>query len=258
MGIEAARLDAQAVVALGDNFYPDGVASTLDPQWQTSFESVYTAHSLHCPWYVTIGNHDYHGNVQAQIDYDTVSQRWTCPSRYFTHRFVEEDDGKEVSLLLVIIDTSPLQQSYHKQPDKYSDLAKQDTARQMRWLDSVLRTSTDTWVVVAGHHPMYSGGKRKGLASDIELRCKAMFEKYHVAAYFAGHEHDLQYHEDGSGIGYVVSGAASELRPTGKMEFTKFAKSKNGFVTVTASPKQLVIRFVDTKGKEMYAVKTER
>jgi hypothetical protein len=37
------------------------------------------------------------------------------------------------------------------------------------------------------------------------------------------------------------------------MEYTKFAKSVNGFVTMTATPKQLSIRFVDVSGAEMYS-----
>ncbi len=258
MGLEAARLDAHGVVALGDNFYPDGVSSTLDPQWVSSFEAIYTAHSLHCPWYVVLGNHDYHGNVQAQIDYDTVSQRWTCPARYYTQTITEDEDGDEVSVLLVVIDTSPFQSSYYDNPSHYSDATKQDTARQMRWLDSVLRTARADWVIVAGHHPMYTGGKRKGSPSDIEKRFKSVFEKYKVAAYVAGHEHDLQYHDDGSGIAYIVSGAGSELRETGTMEYTKFAQSVNGFVTMTALPRELRIRFVGVDGKELYSVTRAR
>src|ERR1700744_406987 len=43
MGLAAADMDARFIIAAGDNFYEDGVASVTDPQWQTSFEKVYTA-----------------------------------------------------------------------------------------------------------------------------------------------------------------------------------------------------------------------
>jgi len=40
-----------------------------DPQWQSSFEKVYTASSLQVPWHVVLGNHDYHHDPDAQIAY---------------------------------------------------------------------------------------------------------------------------------------------------------------------------------------------
>ena len=58
MGVVAKKIDAQFILAVGDNFYEDGVASVDDPQWQSSFEQVYTAESLQVPWYAILGNHD--------------------------------------------------------------------------------------------------------------------------------------------------------------------------------------------------------
>src|SRR5689334_5113000 len=61
MGITAKELDADFILALGDNFYPSGVASTQDYHWIDSYETIYTAHSLQTDWYVNLGNHDYKG-----------------------------------------------------------------------------------------------------------------------------------------------------------------------------------------------------
>src|SRR5690606_8880847 len=69
MGTVAEILDLNFTISVGDNFYPTGVQSTQDYQWISSFESIYTHHLLHEPWFVALGNHDYEGNVQAQIDY---------------------------------------------------------------------------------------------------------------------------------------------------------------------------------------------
>jgi predicted MPP superfamily phosphohydrolase len=69
MGIAASQLNAKFVISTGDNFYCCGVASVDDPQWVSSFENVYRSHSFQIPWYVSLGNHDYQGNVQAQINY---------------------------------------------------------------------------------------------------------------------------------------------------------------------------------------------
>ena len=43
---------------------------------QETFERVYNASSLHNPWYFVAGNHDWNGNVSAEIEYTNVSKRW--------------------------------------------------------------------------------------------------------------------------------------------------------------------------------------
>ena len=79
MGKSAAALRSRCVISVGDNFYEDGVASTADPQWRSSFEEVYTAPSLQIPWYAALGNHDYRGSPQAQVAYTRNSTRWRMP-----------------------------------------------------------------------------------------------------------------------------------------------------------------------------------
>src|ERR1700761_2494820 len=83
MGLACAKASAGFVISVGDNFYEDGVASVQDPHWQQSFDQVYTSPSLHVPWYAILGNHDYKGNVQAQLDYAKTGSRWKMPGRYW-------------------------------------------------------------------------------------------------------------------------------------------------------------------------------
>src|SRR5271168_2200887 len=52
MGQTAAAMDSRFTISIGDNFYENGVESVDDPQWQTSFEQIYTADSLQRPWKV--------------------------------------------------------------------------------------------------------------------------------------------------------------------------------------------------------------
>ena len=261
MATAARVLDIAAVVSTGDNFYPDGVASVHDAAWQRSFEDIYTGHHLYVPWVVAIGNHGYHGSVQAQIDYTKVSQRWTMPSRYYTHELVEDiSDSDTIKVLFVVLDTSPFQSAYRTAPDgEYSDVAEQDTAAQKRWLEDVLtKRDPDAWCIVIGHHPMYSGGKRKGETNDMINSFNALLAKYNVDAYFAGHEHDLQHQDDGTGVQYFVSGAGSEVRPTGTMKYTKFARSVGGFAACTATLQGLTIRFVDQNENIIYTTTISR
>lgn len=253
MAKAATHLDAQYIVSTGDNFYPVGVASVHDPAWEQSFENIYTAHSLQVPWYVVPGNHDYHGSVQAEIDYSKISRRWRMPSRYFDTTIVDIHATDTLSILMLCIDTNPFQLNYQQEAHDYSDLKQQDTSEQKEYIERVLKSSKATWKIVVGHHPMYTGGKRKGKTEDMLGAFNALFKKYKVDAYFAGHEHDLQHHDDGTGVQYFVSGAGSEVRTTGNLPNTKFAASTPGFATVTASTTELRIQFVDTDGKIVYS-----
>lgn len=55
MGVYAAQTNASFVVALGDNFYEDGVESDLDELWTNAYSSVYSAQALQVPWYAVLG-----------------------------------------------------------------------------------------------------------------------------------------------------------------------------------------------------------
>jgi hypothetical protein len=43
------------VVSVGDNFYPAGLNSTEDPQFDLMFKNVYTHPALQVPWHVVLG-----------------------------------------------------------------------------------------------------------------------------------------------------------------------------------------------------------
>ena len=261
MAMTAAHFDIAAVISTGDNFYPDGVASTQDPAWKSSFEDVYSAHALHVPWYSVLGNHDYHGSVQAQIDYSQMSRRWTMPDRYFTTTIAEDiSETDSVKVSLVFLDTNPFQKDYlANTTGYYTDVHQQDTAAQMAWMRRTLAArDTSAWCLVIGHHPMYTGGRRKGKTTDMIDRFNGVFASYDVDAYFAGHEHDLQHHDDGTGVQYFVSGAGSEVRKTGSLPITRFAKSVGGFALVTATPSVLVVRFVDAQGQVLYTTEMHK
>ena len=72
---------AKFIISVGDTFYENGVQSADDPHWQKSFEEVYRDPALQIPWQVILGNHDYHGNCDAQITYGSVNPRWQMPAR---------------------------------------------------------------------------------------------------------------------------------------------------------------------------------
>ena len=87
MADAAEQVEPKFIISTGDNFYPSGVRSIMDPHWKASFEDIYPQHSLQGDWYIVLGNHDYKGNPDAQIEYSTISRRWNMPSRYFSKTF---------------------------------------------------------------------------------------------------------------------------------------------------------------------------
>lgn len=249
MDIAVYQLDADFIVTTGDNFYDNGIASVDDPYWQTSFEDVYYQPHLFVDWYATLGNHDYRGNWQAQIDYTNVSRRWNMPAPYYT-KYVDLNEHKQ--LLLVFLDTSPLNPDYDQEP-KYARARAQGQQAQLDWLEDVLKNQTAQWVVVIGHHPLYSSGKRYGKNTAIRKVLEPVLEKYKVDAYIAGHEHDLQHNQAADkSVAHFVSGGGSEIRPVGHYDFTRFAQSAAGFASVSANSTTLLIQFIDSKGDTVY------
>ena len=247
-------MEPEFIVTTGDNFYPNGVASVNDPYWITSFENVYNGYNLFVPWYAVLGNHDYRGSYQAEIDYTNVSQRWTMPDQYYVKDV--EDDG--ITIKFVFIDSNPFEDKYYSE-EKYKAIWSQDSTQQLLWMDSVLADNSSDWKIVVGHHPLYSGGKRLEDTGDVRGHLEKVLKKHDVDVYFAGHEHDLQHIKNPDyKTHHVVSGAGSDIRPTGEMDYTVFARSVNGFVTGSATKEELLIQFIDVNGNVIHKFSLEK
>ena len=80
-----------------------------------------------------------------------------------------------------------------------------------------------------------------------------MFEKNNVDAYICGHEHDLQViRPEKQKVTYFVSGAGSEVRPTGSMPGSKFSISKQGFMIFSVLDNKTLVQVVDYEGKVVH------
>ena len=121
-----------------------------------AFFLVHTAPSLGVPWYAILGNHDYKGLPQAQLDYAKTHPNWKMPARYFS---VVEPIADNQKAEFFFIDTSPFVDEYRKKPDMRDEIISQDASAQVRWLDHALSDSTAAWKIVIGHHPIFSGGR---------------------------------------------------------------------------------------------------
>jgi tartrate-resistant acid phosphatase type 5 len=237
------------VFSMGDNFYPAGVNSTDDAGWRESFEDVYSFKSLNVPWYTVFGNHDYAGSIQAQLEYGNINQRWATKERYYS--FEKEIPGSANKVLFVFIDTNPFDPASSQSP--LSDLAKQDTAAQLKWIEKVLSSSAANWKIVIGHNPLFTTGARKSEFPFVRRILQPLFTKYQVDAYFSGHEHDLQYQKPEGPTHYFVSGAGSQVRPLKSNEsYTRFAASSPGFISAQLMKDTMDLQFINYKGLQLF------
>lgn len=237
----ARRAPVHWILSTGDNLYPAGVHSAEDPRWNSLFERVYADSALRVPWYPVLGNHDYRGDPDAQIAYSRRNPRWRMPSRYYSHEH-NLPDGTPV--LFVALDTQELLAGP-------SELRQ----RQLQWLEQELQRVPRGWKFAVGHHPLRSAGAY-GENRQLLRLLKPLFDRYGVAAYFCGHEHDLQLlqHPEDRFI-CVVSGAGGGVRSTSYGPFSLFAAAQPGFVYVALGAQVLRLWFIAADGS-ILAVKS--
>lgn len=218
--------DVTFILNLGDNFYEDGVDSVTDPLWTDRFEDVYDQSTLNIPFYSILGNHDYRGDIQAQLDYvSPVNDRWKMPARYYAIRETLPDS---TVIDFFLIDTERI---------FYGD------TDQLLWLEEQLESSGARWIIVAGHRPLYSYGQH-GSNGALIVRLQWLLDN-RADLYIAGHEHDLQILGPLNGVTHIVNGSAGGTRPTGVGNLTTFAAGKSGFMGFLISNDHFVCRVID-------------
>ncbi|MCX7358329.1 MAG: tartrate-resistant acid phosphatase type 5 family protein [Alphaproteobacteria bacterium] len=252
MGAVASQTDARFIISTGDNFYPRGVGSVSDPQFQESFEAIYSAPSLQRPWYVVLGNHDYEGAPNAEIAYTARSTRWRMPARYWT----EQMDVSGVAATFYFLDTTPIARLSNAAAF-VPMLGSSDEAReQLEWLEQRLSTDTSPWKIVVGHHPIFSSGNH-GDTPAVAERIRPLLERYGVQAYFNGHDHDLE-HLVHAGVNYVCSGSGAMSRQVDPVEQSRFAYADVGFASCALGAEALTLRFHDREQAVIYEAQITR
>lgn len=221
MGVIGAQLNPSFVLALGDNFYEDGISCLNDPtpgcttdatshRFKDTFEKVYTAPSLQVPWWLNAGNHDWHAvaNATAQLAYTHApgtSKRWNFPAFYYSMNttFTDASSGASLTAQFVFIDTVILcglsVPGAKGQPVPPADA--DPASVQLQWLTATLAASTADWLIVAGHYPVFSVAEHGSTACLIQ-QVQPLLVANKVALYINGHDHNLQHLDDGTGVVY--------------------------------------------------------
>ena len=195
MALQSRSSNLDFIYAAGDNFYSRGVNSIYDPLWNSTWFSRYSiGEKLNVPWIAALGNHDYYGNSNAQIDYTSSTclgaSYWWMPATYYGLH-ITSGTGKSADLF--ITDTEVV------------------TDTQKEWLRTSLQKSTSQIKIVLGHSHVYSNGYRGDGSGATALN--TCFKAGRVLAYISGHEHDLQYLSYDNIDYFVVGGSGASLRP---------------------------------------------
>ncbi|CAF0891821.1 unnamed protein product [Brachionus calyciflorus] len=255
-------------LGIGDNFYQIGVQDVNDTRFKDTFEDVYVYNNT--PWYFVLGNHDYYGNPQAQIDYTEISKRWILPD-YFYNVHVNINQGKTKFIYFLMIDTILL--CYRKSikdefGNEYMIKQKDESIDYFEKLENDLKNSKDyPYVIIVSHYPIWSVSKH-GPTHCLVEKLRPLLHKYNVNAFFAGHDHDMQHFADtlkNSTIDYIITGATNTPsydmsniynvpNDTLKFYWSDKNQTEGAFTLVKADLISMNISFLKMNGDEIYKI----
>ncbi|KAL2634912.1 hypothetical protein R1flu_006391 [Riccia fluitans] len=267
MGRVGKELDIDFIVSTGDNFYDSGLTGVEDKLFKLSFTDVYTEESLQKRWYAVLGNHDYRGDEQAEVNkrLNQRDSRWWCDYFYT----IPVSVGPSSTMEFFMIDTNPMIESYWT-PGNIKNKWTRPTPREeviastLANLNSALENSAATWKIVVGHHTMYSYGPHRNTPELIE-KVLPILEDHKVDLYINGHDHCLEHvKRDDSDIHFVTSGGGSKAwknsfhpevqsRPDVKLYY-----DGQGFISLSACPSTVHINFIDVTGKVLHKLHLEK
>ncbi|KAL3628498.1 hypothetical protein CASFOL_027544 [Castilleja foliolosa] len=259
MGQVGAKLGIDFVISTGDNFYNDGLTGVNDSAFTESFTKIYTARSLRRPWYAILGNHDYHGNTEAQLNplLKKQDRRWNCHRSYVVRSGIVH---------IFFIDTNPfVQQYFGKANFNWKGVLPRDryVSNLLRDLRTNLKRSNATWKIVVGHHPIKSAGKQ-GDTRELVQQLLPILQANKVPIYINGHEHCLEHiNNTGSPIEFLTSGGGS--RAWGNISHRERYKNNlrfyydgQGFISVQLTRLQATVAFYDVFGKILHSFKLKK
>lgn len=217
------------VVFLGDNFYPKGVSSTDDPQWKAKFLNMYDKDCLKTvPFFSILGNHDYKGNAEAQIQFKSEAPAWHMP-----HRFFEVAFGSRLQLIMI--------------DSNYPDLCGLPSICALDFLRQSLGEGNFADRIVVAHHPLisssqkYKGQEFRGMVIQQMVCDKA-------TTYISGHSHHLEHRQlkDCRTDAFISGGGGAGLYQVNSEDpDSYFTSSKNGFLSLKVVPGELHFTFYD-------------
>lgn len=248
----------QALFMLGDNWYGELAGGVRSQRWQTQFEDMYPAEAFDCPAYAILGNHDYQhwpeSKVDAELAYASSRKtRWTMPARWYRFEF----PAKDPLMTVIALDSNMPYADGSSTSGRNFTLTPQQQAEQLAWLTTELKKPRTTpYLVVIGHHPLFSDGPHGDHAVLIR-DWDPLFREHGVHLYIAGHDHDMQHLEfEHHPTSFFLSGGGGADLYNLKVEPSKrgpYAQKVYGFSHISVTQKQMTMRHLDSNGSMIHA-----
>uniref|UniRef100_A0A5B6ZCV7 Purple acid phosphatase n=1 Tax=Davidia involucrata TaxID=16924 RepID=A0A5B6ZCV7_DAVIN len=255
MGIIGEKLDIDFIISTGDNFYDNGLTGLNDPAFDESFSNIYTAPSLQKQWYTVLGNHDYRGDVLAQLSPILAKRdcRWLCMRSYIVNSEIIE---------FLFVDTTPFQDKYFTElEDHIYDWRGVLPREEYLWnllkdVDLALRESMAKWKIVVGHHTIRSAGHH-GDTTELVTQLLPILQANNVDFYVNGHDHCLEHiSSPDSPLQFLTSGGGSKAWK-GDVNWwnpkeMQFYYDGQGFMTMQITQTEVEIKFYDIVGNVLH------
>jgi hypothetical protein len=233
----AGRRPFDGVLVLGDNLCHVKVRGVHDSVWNKRFERMYDPHRLNMPFYALLGNHDYgqHGELaRIELDYSRAhpESRWRMPAKWYRLNLPSDHPLATVLMLDSMVEG-------------------EEWKSQLKWMEQELaKTNGSSWTICCAHFPLYSTA-RHGDTAKLLKDWEPLFEKYRVAFYVCGHDHDLEHLEiPDKHTSFLVSGGGGmPLYPIVRADRGPFARASHGFVHIKLTPEMAAVHFVDEAGR---------
>ncbi|CAK9212366.1 unnamed protein product [Sphagnum jensenii] len=269
MGNVGAQLNVSFIISTGDNFYENGLTGPDDEQFSTSFSNIYTQKSLQTTWYSVLGNHDYHGNVSAQVDQKVTLRdpRWNCHNNF--QLIHDLGNTPQAKVEFFFIDTNPFVGEYWTTKSSYAwqlPIPRKDyIMEELMNLTNALAASTAKWKIVVGHHTMRSVSTHGDTLELLEA-VLPILEANAVDLYINGHDHCMQHiKRPDSPVHFLTSGGGSKAwrgtKPLINAEEDfglRFYYDGQGFAAVTMLPTEVHIDLYNISGQVMYSMNLQK
>jgi len=254
MGKVGKELNIDFVISTGDNFYENGLTGVDDPAFEQSFSDIYTAESLKKPWYTVLGNHDYRGNVIAQLNpaLQKIDSRFICMRSFIVNAEIVE---------FFFVDTTPFVMKYWTNPEDshydWREVKPRETyiSNLTRELNCALQESSARWKIVVGHHSIRSVSIHGDTAELLQYLLPVL-QKNGVDFYVNGHDHCLEHiSSTNSPLQYFTSGGGSKawrgayIPNTDKL---RFFYDGQGFMSLKLTKSDADIAFYDVSGQQLH------
>jgi hypothetical protein len=202
--------DVKFIINVGDSFYPGGVESRTDPQWDTKWRSVYAEELRAVPWYSVYGNHDYHkdpcacgaASDCAQVNADIDDKRFFYmpgPNWFKDHPELETE--------VVALDLNLYMDAWnHKQPFDPLDCQytpcqaackttlRERTQEALELFDKRINASRAKNLIVFSHYPTDYLWGAGDMLEKLRSTATADGDGHRHVEFYGGHRHNVDQH----------------------------------------------------------------